>query len=418
MRKKLPAIASIILAGLLLFSSACKVPEPEAEPEPYEYTHSTELRQFEIYENDHIKDIERSVVMTLEQLGYPDLTLSGGEESEAPSVEYLLPQDATQGPDTWYIVHLHFLIEFDAATGGGFGSVAAKGASTSVQFETLRVNDSPYIRISGEPATSTSTRMEVRYYNYMSLRSVKPGLNVMTFSYKEYQGTKIKSLTIFNDTGIESTTVPPSESQAERKLSQEEQEKAEELAFSDPRVQELAEGKEYAVRITKANGIPRPSDAPPDDDIEVRLVFARTYMIEDVEATALDIFVDLNEGKVTYLFPLSSSGMPELTESVREKAVNIALSDADVQNLLEGKNYEITRIGPSQGGPVGRLGANMDITFDKAYPFEGDFPYFPEEREFLDKPVEGIEVFVNLKEERAVQIWPDIALEALMEVEG
>jgi len=101
-------------------------------------------------------------------------------------------------------------------------------------------------------------------------------------------------------------------------------------------------------------------------------------------------------------------GMPELTESIKEKAVGIALSDADVQKLLEGKEYSITRIGPCQGGPVGRLGANMDITFDKAYLFQGDFPYFPEERKYLDKPIEGIEVFVNLKEERVVQIWPDI----------
>ena len=405
MMRKLLAIASIILAGVLMLSSACEVQEPE--PEPYEYTHTTELKQFELYEYSHIKDIDRTVVVTLGELGYSDLTLTGGEEADAPSVEYMLPEDATQGPDTWYIIHLHFLIEFDEATGGGFCSVSAKvndRAGASVQFETLTVNDSPFIHISGESATSTSTRMEVRYYNYISSMGVKPGKNVMTFSYKQYQGTKIKSVTIFNDTGIESTTVPPSDYDEERKLTQEEQEKAKEIAFSDPRVQAIAEGKGYAIRITKADGIPQA-----ENEVEVRLVFAKTYMIEDVEAGALDIFVDLDEGKVTYLFPLSPSGMPELTESVREKAVDIALSDADVQNLLEGKEYTITRIGHCQGGPVGRLGANMDITFDKAYPFQGIFPYFPEERNYLDKPIEGIEVFVNLKEERVVQIWPDIS---------
>ena len=411
MKRKLLAIASIILIGVIMLSSACEVQAPETELEPYEYTHTTELKQFELYEYDHIKDIDRSAVMTLGQLGYPDLTLAGGEEADSPSVEYMLPEDATQGPDTWYIIHLHFLIEFDEKTGGGFCWVTANVndmAGASVEFETLTVNDSPFIRISGEPATSTSTRMEVRYYNYISSMGVKPGKNVLTFSYKQYQGTKIKSVTIFNDTGIESTTVPPSDYDEERKLTQEEQEKAKEIAFSDPRVQAIAEGKEYAIRITKADGIPRPADEPPDDDIEVRLVFAKTYMIEDVGAGALDIFVDLDEGKVTYLFPLSPSGMPELTESVREKAVDIALSDADVQNLLEEKDYTITRIGHCQGGPVGRLGANMDITFDKAYPFQGIFPYFPEERNYLDQPIEGIEVFVNLKEERVVQIWPDI----------
>jgi hypothetical protein len=50
----------------------------------------------------------------------------------------------------------------------------------------------------------------------------------------------------------------------------------------------------------------------------------------------------------------------------------------------------------------------MDIVFDKSYQFTGEFPYFPNERKYLDKPIEGIEVFVNLKEEMVVQIWPDI----------
>ena len=406
MKRKLLAVASIILAGVLMLGSACEVQAPDTkEPEPYEYTHTTELKQFELYEYDHIKDIDRSVVMTLDQLGYPNLALTGGEEAEAPSVEYLLPEDATQGPDTWYIIHFHFLIEFDEATGGGFCDVQAS-PSASVQFETLVVNDSPFIRISGESATSTSTRMEVRYYNYMGSMAVKPGRNLMTFKFKEYQGTKIKSVTIFNDTSIETTTVPPSGYEEGLKLTQEEQDKAKEIAFSDPRVQAIAEGKEYAIRITKANGVVRAADEPPDDDIEVRLVFAKTYMIEDVEASALDIFVDLDEEKITYLFPLSTSGMPGLTESVREKAVDIALSDADVQELLEEKEYTIEYIGPCMGGDVGRLGATMNITFDKGYKFEGDFPYFPGKTEYLKAQITILEVFVNLKEERVVQIFP------------
>lgn len=356
-------LASIILVGMPL-STACGEQAPETkETEPYDYTHTTELKQFEIYEYDHIKDIDRTVVVTLGELGCSDFALSVGEQAGSHSVDYMMPEDVTQGPDTWYIIHLHFLIEFDEKTGGGFCEVQASPGA-SVQFETLTVNDSPFIRISGESATSTSIRIEVRYYNYLSTMGIKPGKNVMTFSYKEYQGAKIKSVTIFNDTGIESTTVAPSEYEEQMKLSQEEQEKAKEIALNDPIVKEIVEGKEYSVRITQADEI-----IQAENEVEVRLVFATAYMIEDVEASALDIFVDLDEEKITYLFPLRSSGMPGLTVSVREKAVDIALSDADVQKLLEGKEYEITRIGPCQGGHVGRLGANMDITFDKAYPF-------------------------------------------------
>jgi hypothetical protein len=406
MNKKL-IIISIILSVMLLVSGCAG---PGAKPKPYEYVHTTELNKYEIYETERIRDAERSVVLTLEQLGYGELALAGGEEEETTTVEYTLPDGTTQGPDTWYLINFHFIIEFEEATGGGFCDVQAKPGA-SVQFETMKVNDSPYIRISGEDAASTSTRIEVRYYNYLSLRGVRPGKNEMRFTYKEYQGAKVKSMTVYNDTAIEVTSMAPSAYDEELKLSPGEQERAREIAFSDPRVQELAEGKEYATRITRADGLVRPADEPPDDDIEVRLVFAENYMIEDIEASALDVFVDLNEGAVTYIFPLGPSGMPELTANARERAVNIALSDADVQKLLEGKEYTITRIGPSQGGPVGRLGANMDIAFDKAYPFQGDFPYFPEERNYLDKAIEGIEAFVNLKEERVVQIWPDIAPE-------
>lgn len=399
--------ASLIvgLVIIMLLSSACRVQEPEAKPEPYEYSHTTELKYYEFYEGDRIKDAERSVVMTLAGQGYADLTLTGGEVTESPVVAYSLPDDATQGPETWYIVHFHFLIEFDETTGGGFCSVSAQGASASVEFETLKVNDSPLIRIAGQPVSSTSIKIEVRYYNYLTYSDVKPGENSVSFSYKEYQGTKIKSVTVFNDTGIEVTNVSPSSYEEGLKLTQEEQVKAKEIAFNDPQVQELTDGKEYALRITRADGLIRAADEPPDDDIEVRLIFSRNYMIEDIEASALDIFVDLTEEEITYLFPLSVTGMPELTASMREKAVSIALNDTDVQKLLEGKQYTIKRIGPSQGGPIGRLGANIELTFDRSYPFKGEFPLTAEESFYLDAELEGLKVFINLKEGKVVELF-------------
>ncbi len=401
--KRLCAIAGIILIGIMILSSGCN--KSATEPQPYEYTGTSEIQQIEYYENDRIKDAEKTAVMTLEQLGYTDMELTGGEVVESPAIEYTLPDDATQGPDKWYIIDFHFLIEFEEDTSGGFCNVQARPGA-SVQFETQKVNDAPFMRVGGQSVTST--RVEVHYYNYMTLSSVKPGVNDMTFKYKEYQGTKVKKVTIYKDTGITVTTTAPSEYEGDQQVSAKEQEKAREIAFKDTRVQEIIEGKEYVERITKASGMVSLASEPPDDDIEIRLVFAGAYMIEDVEASALDIFVDLKEQAVTYVFPLGISGMPELTKSARERAVAIAMNDTNVQKILEEKGYEITRIGICQGGPVGRLGANMDIVFDKAYQFTGEFPYFPDEMKYLDQPIEGIEVFVNLQEEIAVQIWPDI----------
>jgi hypothetical protein len=404
--KRLLLIAGIILASIMMLISGCN--RSATETQPYKYTSTKEIKQVEYYETERIKDAKKAVVMTLEQLGYSDMELAGGEEVESPAISYTLPDDATQGPDTWYIIDFHFLIEFEEDTGGGFCNVGASPLG-SVQFETQKVNDTPFIRVGGQSVTST--RVEVHYYNYAGLNDVKPGKNEMTFKYKEYDGAKVKSVTVYKDTGITVAATAPSEYDEGQKVTAEEQEKAKEIAFQDSRVQELAEGKEYAMRITRADGFIRLASDPPDDDIEIRLVFAQEYMIEDVEATALDIFIDLNEEAVTYVFPLDASGMREQTASVRESAVAIAMNDANVKGLLEGKKYEITRVGGSEGGPVGRLGANMDIVFDKAYQFTGDFPYFPDERKYLNQPIEGIEVFVNLEDQVVVQIWPDIVPE-------
>jgi hypothetical protein len=401
--KKLRLIGLISVLISITILGACG--GADTEPQPYEYTSTNETRQVEYYETERIRDAEKTPVMTLEQLGYSDLELTSGEV-ESPAIEYTLPDDVTQGPDTWYNFNLHFLIEFDETTGGGFCEVQASPLG-SIELDTMRVNDAPFIRVGGQSVTST--RVDVHYYNYMGINDVKPGKNEMSFMYKTYDDAKVKSVTIYKDTGISVTTMAPSEYEEGQKVTAEEKEKAKEIAFSDSKVQELAEGKEYTMRITRADGLIRLASDPPDDDIEVRLVFTKSYMIEDIEASALDIFVDLNEGAVTYVFPLGTSGMPELTASAREKAVAIALGDANVKGLLEGKGYEIIRIGICEGGPIGRLGANMDIVFDKAYQFTGEFPHTAIDSYYLDSEIEGIEVFVNLKEEKVVEIFDKTA---------
>jgi hypothetical protein len=393
MKQKLLAKIGLAMVMALLISGCGAPAEP---PEPHDYSHTTELKQIEVYESERIRDAERLVLVTLEQLGCGDLTLSGGEEDVSTEpVVFQLPEDATQGPDIWYIFYLHFLIEFEEDCGGGYGSVGAKGAGASVFFDTIRVNDSPFIRIGSQ--SSDSIRIEVSYYNYMGQRHVKPGEGELSFELSQNQGMRVKSVTIYKDSGIETTTVSPSEYAEGLKLSEEEQAMAREIAFGDPRVQELAEGKEYAVSITMGDGVVRGVDEPPED-VEVKLVFTQNYMIEDIEATALDIFVNLNEGVITYLFPLDELGMPTLTESAREKAVAIALSDAGVLAELEGKGYTIERVGPTMGGPAGRLGAQVLFNFDEPYPLEPEVP------EAMERIVTGVRAIVNLQEEKVVDI--------------
>jgi len=396
--------AAITLITVMMICTGCN--KADTGIQPYEYTASGETSRVEFFENDRIKEAGLTEVMTLEQLGHSDIELTGGSMESRP-VTYTLPDDATQGPDEWYILNFHFLIEFEETTGGGFCNVGASPAG-SVELETMRVNDAPFVRVGGQSVTTTS--IEVHYHSYMGLNNIKPGKNEMTFKYREYEGAKVKRVMVYKDTGISVTATAPSAYEEAQRITAEEKEKAREIAFKDERVREMTEGKEYAERITRAYGDIRPADAPPDDDIEIRLIFAGTYKIEDIEASGLDIFIDLEEETVTDVFPLGPHGMPELTASEKDRAIKIALSNADVRKLLEGKIYEVTRVGISQGGPVGRVGANMDIDFGEAYQFTGEFPYLVTESKYLDQALDGIEVFINLKDERVVQIWPNIVM--------
>jgi hypothetical protein len=64
-------------------------------------------------------------IWTLEDLGYSDLIFPCEEDIESISVEYRLPQNASQGPSTWYIIHLDFGIEFSGLSEDGFCDVSA-----------------------------------------------------------------------------------------------------------------------------------------------------------------------------------------------------------------------------------------------------------------------------------------------------
>ena len=56
--------------------------------------------------------IDLPCTWSLESLGYSDLVFSCENPHEAKSVKFTLTEDAAQGPENWYIVHLHFSIKF------------------------------------------------------------------------------------------------------------------------------------------------------------------------------------------------------------------------------------------------------------------------------------------------------------------
>ena len=314
-------------------------------------------------------------------MGYPDLVLAGEGSSNPSSIEYSLPDNAAQGPDTWYTVKFHFIIEFADETGNGFCDVTAginNGAAAMVNFETMTVNDSPYIRILGQ--SSTSTRMEVRYYNYLSNKAVKPGSNIMTFKFKEYQGTKVKSLRILNGTAIESTAVPPEAPESESApkpegyevfygVSPELTARLEKICLADSSVQEVIkdrvysfvidghtiEGKDYnlAVGVRLKDGVSSEEFQKWMEGGRQDSSLIREYVgVLDIGYNEkYNIAIDIEKEEIKEFVREEKSGtIPEATVEDKKRGVTIALADATVQQILKDKDYQIA---PEGGIGVG-----------------------------------------------------------------
>ena len=75
--------------------------------------------------------------------------------------------------------------------------------------------------------------------------------------------------------------------------------------------------------------------------------------------------------------PLPSQ-LPQLTEAEKVEALEIALSDSRLQELIAGKSYELAFVGiwtfTAPDKQVMKIGAVVGIEFDKPYWIEYDYP--------------------------------------------
>jgi hypothetical protein len=161
---------------------------------------------------------------SLEKLGYSDLIFPDKEPLEATSIKYILPESAAQGPENWYVIYLHFSIEFsDESDDGSVYVSASTNGRTAAQVKFViekHQDDSLTIDwitgsenlIKGDVKQSTSSLSieDIHFANYLQTSGVKPGLNVLTFKLEQYDGAKVRSLQIFSDSGIALTLHPPS----------------------------------------------------------------------------------------------------------------------------------------------------------------------------------------------------------------
>jgi hypothetical protein len=431
--KMLSVMAGIILVAAVMATSACRT--QDTGPQPYEYTHTTKLKQLEIYENERIKTADRSLVMTLEQLGYDDLQILVGEEAESPVIEYTLPEADPGGADRWYIFYFHFLIEFDETTGVGFGDVQV-GPLGSVQFETLKVNNSPYIRfVCNNLVSSSSLRMDIRYYAYALEGATVPGKNEITFKVEQNQRAKVKSLTIFNDTGLELTSVPPYDEiiplpgvlEPFYGVSPELTATLEQICLADPRIQELVKNREYSFVVdgrtienkdyNLAVGVRLKEDITSEQLQEwlkggrqdSELIIEYVGSLDIGYSASYDIVIDKENGAIAELTQREKigSGIPELTPAEKQRAVEIAFADSTFRQILEGKEYEIAPegIGVWHDGET-KLGAVFEVWFSRSYQIEAKLPRHGSDPYLYSGEITRLMIGVLLDDNRVANIIP------------
>jgi hypothetical protein len=157
--------------------------------------------------------IDRPGNWTLTRLGFGKLdTHLGGDDRV--SLPYRLPAGARQGPDHWYLIHLHFIIIFAPASGPGRAYVIGltnDHAAAQIQFRQRRPHRHGTPRIAwnsldlirGEVKRVTSSRMiEVDFKNYVQLDGVRPGANSLEIVLERFGRLRVASLRVLPDSGI------------------------------------------------------------------------------------------------------------------------------------------------------------------------------------------------------------------------
>lgn len=158
---------------------------------------------------------------TMKQLGYPELAIAPANNVTQSAAIFLLPDNAAQGPENWYLMRLHFQLDLAENTESGLAYVSAftnERSAAQIEFEVFKVGDLFLIRwntldvIEGNKDYFTlSPSIEVFFNNYLQTTGVLPGTNTLSVSTETYGGIRLKRLTVFDDTGIEYTPLAPPE---------------------------------------------------------------------------------------------------------------------------------------------------------------------------------------------------------------
>jgi hypothetical protein len=159
-------------------------------------------------------------VWTLRSLGHRDQFFGAtSRQFSYRDVEFTLPRGAHQGPNSWYLIRLHFRISISPDSGPGRIYIVASTndrPAAMIRFDTtasragVRVRSSELGLVNGaRSATGLPLVVESRFENFLEYKGVRAGKNTLTFKVEQYDGARIRSLRVFGDSGIEFSRLGP-----------------------------------------------------------------------------------------------------------------------------------------------------------------------------------------------------------------
>jgi hypothetical protein len=196
---------TLIASSFLALASAAIAPEAVAKPRPIM--------------------IDSFGLWTLKKLGFNSISfpVSPHVQRKTISIGFRLPKTARQGPRTWYLIHLHFRIEFSTRSGSGRAYVDASTgaandtrASAQIRFDVVRdgtkltiASDSLGLVAGHVVKRSSSRQRTIVFDNYIPYAGIKPGLNVLGLELEQYGSVRVERLEFFPDTGIRYSPLSP-----------------------------------------------------------------------------------------------------------------------------------------------------------------------------------------------------------------
>jgi hypothetical protein len=165
--------------------------------------------------------IDRPGTWTLTRLGTAGAVLH--ERASRPKqqllVHFRVPRGARQGRGSWYLVRLHFAVDFRPNAAPGtleiFGRVNGETVA-SIVFDveningiTLVTSDSVGLVTGHVRASGAALHREQLFENYLGYHDLAPGTNTLALGLSQDAFPLLEAVRIYADSGLELTRYPP-----------------------------------------------------------------------------------------------------------------------------------------------------------------------------------------------------------------